>query len=233
MIIWFILLLAGLALLGGLLYWLLIITEGVFLGRRIVVWLYDITAHKYDGIKQFDEVAERFFVVRPLLGYLHPLPAPRILDVATGTGRLPLFMLNEPTFNGRVVGLDASSEMLARAAAKLRPFGGRASLIQQTVDALPFPPNTFDAVVCLESLEFFPSDLVALREMVRVLRPGGVLMVTRRRGWEAKAFLTHYRDASQFEALLLSLGLTEIDTQPWQVNYDQVFAYKPPLRPKS
>jgi SAM-dependent methyltransferase len=216
----------GLLLLGALLYWLLVTTEGVFLGRRVVVWLYDITAHKYDAIKEFDEEAERLFVIRPLLYALRHQPAPSVLDVATGTGRVPLFLLNEPTFNGRVVGLDASAKMLALAAAKLAPFRYRANLVQQTAVPLPFAADTFAAVTCLESLEFFPSDVAALGEMARVLRPGGVLMVTRRRGWEGKAFLGRYRDRAEFEALLGSLGLTDIQTRPWQVNYDQVVCHK-------
>ena len=216
----------GAALLGSLLYWLIVTTEGAFLGRRVVVWMYDLTAHKYDRIKEFDEEAERFFVIRPLLHRLQQ-PAPLILDVATGTGRVPLYLLNEPTFNGRVTGLDASIRMLTQAAVKLRPFGYRAGLVQQTADSLPFPDDAFDAVTCLEALEFFPSDTAALSEMVRVLRPGGVLMVTRRRGWEGKVFLGRYRSTDAFAAQLAALGLTDVDTLPWQVGYDQIFARKP------
>jgi ubiquinone/menaquinone biosynthesis C-methylase UbiE len=223
--IWFVVLLL-LLLLAGLWYWLFVITEGVYLGRRVVVWLYDLTAHKYDGIKQYDDAAERFFVVRPLLFHLRHKPAPLILDVATGTGRVPLYVLESPTFNGRVIGLDAAERMLALAAEKLRPFGYRASLIQQTADALPFPDNSFDAVTCLESLEFFPSETAALQEMVRVLRPGGTLMITRRRGWEAKTFIGRYRNRDQFADCLTDLGLTDVEILPWQIDYDQVFATK-------
>jgi ubiquinone/menaquinone biosynthesis C-methylase UbiE len=135
-------------------------------------------------------------------------------------------LLNEPTFNGRVVGLDPSRRMLALAAQKLAPHRHRASLIRQTAAPLPFADGSFDAVSCLESLEFFPSDSAALGEMARVLKPGGILMVTRRRGRMGKAFLGRYRNRVQFEALLSSLGLIEINTQPWQVEYDQVFGRK-------
>ena len=136
-----VLLLAGMAL---LLYWLLVVTEGVFLGRRVVVWLYDVTADRYDGIKQFDPQAEQFFVIRPLLARLYGQRAPLVLDVATGTGRFPQFLLDEATFNGRIIGLDASTRMLAIAAAKLRPHGHRAALVQQTAADLPFPDTAFD-----------------------------------------------------------------------------------------
>jgi ubiquinone/menaquinone biosynthesis C-methylase UbiE len=220
------LLILVLAALGALAYWLLVITEGVYLGRRAVVWLYDRTAHKYDGIKQFEDMAEEVFVVRPFLAHLPPHPAPRLLDVATGTGRVPNYLLAEPTFNGRFVALEPSVKMLALAAAKLRPYGERVGLVRGTAVPLPFPDNSFHGLTCLESLEFFPSDAAALREMWRVLQPGGSLMVTRRRGWEAKTFLGRYRDADQFEALLAEIGFSDIRTFPWQVDYDQVMARK-------
>ena len=215
------------AVLAALLYWLLIATEGVFLGRRMVIWLYDITAHRYDGIKEFDPDAEQFFLIRPLLVRLRQVPNPLVLDVATGTGRLPYFLLESPTFNGRVVGLDASAKMLRLAWGKLRPYAHRASLVQQVADQLPFPNNQFDLITCLEALEFFPSDTAALQEMVRVLKPGGTLLVTRRKGREGKAFLGRYRDVPRFEAHLRQLGLEEVHTNPWQTDYDQVFGRKP------
>ena len=46
-------------------HWLLIRTEGVFLGRRVVVWLYDLAAERYDAIKQFDPDTESAFVTWP------------------------------------------------------------------------------------------------------------------------------------------------------------------------
>lgn len=223
---WILLAIVGLVLLAALLYWLLVITEGLYLGRRFVVWMYDVTAQKYDGIKQYEAQAEELFVVRPLLQKLALFPSPRILDVATGTGRLPWFVLQKPTFHGRLVGLDASQKMLALAAEKLTGYRDRAVLVRGTAVPLPFPARQFDAVTCLESLEFFPSDVDALREMARVLRPGGVLMVTRRRGWEAKTFLGRYWNTAQFEALLAELGFIEVQTLVWQVDYDQVFAVK-------
>ncbi len=225
-LLWIFLSIVILTALGALAYWLIVITEGVYLGRRAVVWMYDLTAHKYDGIKQFEMDAERLFVVRPYLHHLPTHPAPTLLDVAAGTGRVAYFLLEEPTFHGRVIALEPSRKMLAVAADKLRPYGRRAALVGGTAVPLPFADNTFHGVTCLEALEFFPSDEAALREMARVLQPGGSLMVTRRRGWEAQTFVGRYRDPAQFEALLADLGLTEIETLPWQVDYDQVFARK-------
>lgn len=222
--------LLGLSLFGSVLYWLLITTEGVYLGRRVVVWLYDLTAKEYDELKAYDPRDERLLVARPVLRAVRGLPEPVILDVATGTGRVPLDLVREPSFRGRVVGLDDSRKMLAVAEKKLAPFADRVALLRHPAAPLPFPDEHFDAVTCLEALEFFPSDRAALREMVRVLRPGGTLFITRRCGWEGKAFLHRYRSQADMEALLEELGLAEIEFHVWEINYNLVTARKPGRR---
>lgn len=227
MVFLLILFILALIALAALAYWFLIdVTEGVYLGRRMVVWLYDITAHKYDGIKEFDDSAERFFVTRPLLHTLAH-PAPLILDVATGTGRVPWYLLEEPTFHGQVIGLDASEKMMALAVEKLRPYHARVAFVQGLADLLPFPANSFQAVTCLEALEFFPNDTAALQAMIHVLAPGGTLLVTRRRGWEAKTFIRHNRSPEAFAAHLQTLGVVDVRRQLWQEEYDLIFAFKP------
>lgn len=216
--------LAGLA---WLLHWLLIRTEGVFLGRRVVVWLYDLAAKQYDAIKQFDPDTESAFVTWPLRIRLKTWPAPLVLDVATGTGRLPYFLLREPGFDGCVVGLDASAGMLELARDKLEPFGHRVALIRQTAEDLPFAGETFAAVTCLEALEFLPDDTAALREMARVLMPGGHLLVSRRQGPDSPYFFGRAPDREAFEQRLAEMGLVNIRTQPWQVEYELVWAQRP------
>ncbi|HEY1409262.1 MAG TPA: methyltransferase domain-containing protein [Promineifilum sp.] len=210
-----------------LLHWLLIRTEGVFLGRRMVVWLYDLAAGRYDAIKKFDPDTESAFIAWPLHRRLKTFPEPLVLDVATGTGRLPYFLLREPEFHGRVVGLDASAGMLAQARLKLAPFGRRTALVRQSAQDLPFGDATFSAVACLEALEFLPDDRSALCQMVRVLQPGGVLLVTRRQGPEAAYFLGRAHGHDEFQALLAGLGLVEIRSQPWQVEYELFWAVRP------
>lgn len=228
MVLWILLALLMAGALVLLYYWLIVVTEGVYLGPRLVVWLYDLAAPRYDGIKEFDAATESILVTRPLLLRLHNRPAPLILDVATGTGRLPYFLLEEATFNGRVIGLDASARMLDHAQEKLSPYRYRVGLVQQTSADLPFDDKTFDAVTCLESLEFFPDDSAALQEMFRVLKPGGTLLTTRRRGWEAKSFFGRYHDQDGFAELLQRIGFAGVEPRLWQVEYDLVFAQKPP-----
>jgi len=231
---WF-LILALILVVALVLYWLLVATEGVYLGRRAVVWMYDITAGKYDGIKQFDEAGERRTIARPFLTALGNQPQPLVLDVATGTARVPLLLLAEPAFHGRVVGLDPAARMLAQAQAKLAelPEGQRqrVTLVQQAAGALPFGDNQFDAVSCLEALEFFPSDLAALKEMARVLKPDGFLMTSRRIGLEGRLFFGRYRSAADLEACLAGLGFRSVRSFVWQLNYNMVVAWKAPALP--
>ena len=86
-------------------WWLIIETEGVYLGKRAVIALYDLYASRYDRVKQFDEAADLALISEPIMARAHPATDPLILDVATGTGRLPLIMARNGGFEGHVIGL--------------------------------------------------------------------------------------------------------------------------------
>jgi ubiquinone/menaquinone biosynthesis C-methylase UbiE len=100
------------------------------------------------------------------------------------------------------------------------------SLQHVNATPLPFDDQSFDVVTSLEALEFFPDDAAALREMVRVLRRGGFLMVTRRKEWEAYTFLWHYRSRENMRQLLTDMGMNGVQVLDWQTNYDLVVGYK-------
>jgi ubiquinone/menaquinone biosynthesis C-methylase UbiE len=224
---WLSALLASLALLAltGLAYWQLIVAEGTYLGPRFVAWTYDLVARRYDGMKRFESRDESWFIARPLLQTLAGVSHPLVLDVATGTGRLPLALFKEG-FDGEIVGLDLSSGMLQRARSKLASYEDQLWLIWQDASLLPFADGSFDAVVCLESLEFLPRPLDALAEMVRVLAPGGALLVTNRVGYEAKLLPGRALPQRLFAQALASHSLYEVRVRPWQENYDLALARK-------
>ncbi len=216
---------ACLTLLLILAYWQLIIAEGTYLGARVVAWTYDLVASRYDAIKQFKPKNESWFVAAPLLAELAGVGHPLVLDVATGTGRLPVALLQE-RFRGEIVGLDLSRGMLRQARRKLAAYRDQVSLLWDDASRLPFPDCTFDAVTCLESLEFMPRPGEVLSEMVRVLAPGGVLFVTNRVGHEARLLPRRAMPRPEFRRVLSELPLSEFRVQRWQVNYDQAFARK-------
>ncbi len=98
-----------------------------------------------------------------------------VLDLGCGTGQLTERLVREFP-DARVVGLDLSVGMLDEAADRLdtRPA---ARLVCADAERLPLGPASFDAVVCTESFHWYDDQGLALREIARVLRPGGRLII--------------------------------------------------------
>lgn len=106
-------------------------------------------------------------------------PCGRILDIGCGTGRLAKRLAAEPSVRS-VVGCDFSAGMLAHAAERLRRAEGAATkvtLVRGDATRLPFADAAFDAVVSTEAFHWFPDQDAALRDLRRVLRPGGRLLL--------------------------------------------------------
>jgi len=97
-----------------------------------------------------------------------------LLDVACGTGTM-LQTLHECYPQARLAGCDISPEMLTVARRKL---GSGISLKECPAEALDYPDNAFQLVTCNSALHYFPDASAALREMHRVLKPGGQLILT-------------------------------------------------------
>jgi SAM-dependent methyltransferase len=105
-------------------------------------------------------------------------------------------------------------------------FADRLTYIWQDARNLPFENDTFDAVTCLEALEFTPDPREILAELVRVLRPGGVLLTTNRVGRDAKLLPGRAFPREEFKDLLRQLPLEDVKAQIWQMDYDLVWAIK-------
>ncbi len=219
-----VLLALGLAALAGLLWWLLVTTEGVYLGRGVVVWLYDIYANRYDRIKAYEPEYEHALLAVPIMQMIAPHRSPLVLDVATGTGRLPDALLNHVHFQGRVVGVDLSRRMLAIAADKMAADGERVAWLWGPAEKLPFDDSAFDVVTCLESLEFMRQPSRVLAEMARVLRPGGVLLITNRIG--TRTMPGKLYSEAELTAVLAGCGLDDVLVEPWQEDYQRVWGFK-------
>lgn len=216
----------GVVLILALLYWQLVIAEGAYLGARAVTLLYDLSARSYDKIKHFQKKYEKFFLGQPLSQALAQIPHPLVLDVATGTARLPRTLFDDGDFQGRVIGLDYSRKMLREAVRRTTPWSEQIAFIWKDASELPFPDNTFEAVTCLEALEFMPDIEQAVSELVRVLRPGGLLLTSNRIGNLAPLLPGRTYDKDAFETLLRERGLEMIRTRVWQEDYDLVWARK-------
>jgi SAM-dependent methyltransferase len=97
----------------------------------------------------------------------------RVLDVGCGTGVLTRAAADRVADESQVTGLDLNEGMLA-VARRLRP---QIDWRQGDATTLPLPDESYDVVVSQFSLMYFPDRHAAIREMVRVLRPGGRLAV--------------------------------------------------------
>ena len=223
--LWLIVLL--LVLLAAFLYWQLVLAEGTYLGKRVVAGLYDLVATRYNRIKQYSDEYDAHYLASPLALSLQSEVEPIVLDVATGTSRLPLALCREPNFHGRIIALDNARRMLHEATRYVAEYRDRITWVWQHAVPLPFDDATFDAVVCLEAFEFMPETRAALIECIRVLKPGGILLVSNRIALGAKFIPGKTFNKAKFEELLQALGQTDVTTQVWQVDYDLVWSLKP------
>jgi len=126
---------------------------------------------------------ERFFVpviAAPLATYLIDIaalrPGERMLDVACGTGVEARLAAERVGATGTVTGIDLNPGMLA-VARSVTPPGMVIEWHQSSAEAMPLPDEAFDVVLCQMGLQFVPDKLAALREMQRVLAPGGRLII--------------------------------------------------------
>lgn len=220
-------LIAGLiaALIGGAIWWLLIYTEGVLLGQRVVTALYDLYAARYDRIKGNDDVNEHVFIAQPLLEAIAPQTDPFVVDVACGTGRMALALCQHARFEGVILSVDASLRMLQVAAEKLAAnhFEDYALFVQMDAARLYIADESADVVTCMEALEFTPDPAQTLAELARVLRAGGLLLTTLRQN---APLVPRVWSQQQMAQALTVAGFVDVRFQPWQHDYQQVWARK-------
>ncbi len=217
----------GLVVAAAAAYWLLVITEGTYLGPRLVALLYDWAAPRYNAIKQAQAIDEQIFLGVPLGQSLEPNERPLVLDVATGTGRIPLALLRSDLFDGQIVAGDRSAGMLAEARHALGGWRGRVTIVRIDASAVPVASGSVDCVTCLEALEFMRDGRAVLREAWRALKPGGILLLTNRVGWQARFFPGRIARRGTLERECARLGFRSVQTQVWQVDYDLIWARKP------
>jgi ubiquinone/menaquinone biosynthesis C-methylase UbiE len=113
---------------------------------------------------------------RDLVSLVAPASGDRALDIACGTGAVTRLVADQVAPSGHVVGVDLDADMLAVGRTVVR----RPNVVWLQAEALklPFEQGVFDLVFCQQGLQFFSDRLQALREMRRVLRPGGSLGIS-------------------------------------------------------
>jgi demethylmenaquinone methyltransferase / 2-methoxy-6-polyprenyl-1,4-benzoquinol methylase len=111
---------------------------------------------------------------RALVSAVAPRERDRVLDVATGTGMVAAELLARAP-GCQIVGIDQSAEMLSAARARFAGGGDRVELVEGQAEQLPFAEASFDALTVTYLLRYVDDPAATVRELARVVRPGGRL----------------------------------------------------------
>lgn len=182
---------------------------------------------------------ERFFVPvigRPiaedLLAAARLRPGEQVLDIACGTGIVARLAARQVMPSGAVSGADINPGMIAEAK-RACDESPNIEWFEADAAALPMPDDSFDVVLCQMGLQFFPAKLPALKEMRRVVRPEGRVLVntpgptpalfavirdavSRYVGLKPAGFLDavfSIYDSDEYTALLCSAGFSQPDVR--------------------
>jgi ubiquinone/menaquinone biosynthesis C-methylase UbiE len=153
------------------------------------------------------------------LAYLKP--GESVLDIGCGTGTLAIAAKQRVGLTGRVYGVDASPEMLARASGKANRAGAEVVFKNGIAERLPFPDGEFDAVLSTVMLHHLgrKARQQCAHEVRRVLKPGGRVLAVdfARPAHGKKGLLDHfhhhgYVDLNDLVALLTEAGLNTVES---------------------
>ncbi len=133
---------------------------------------FDRHASSWDEDLRYGEKASRFSEV---VGWFGLSEGDTVLDVGTGTGILLPSIREAIGPRGMLIAIDFSFGMLEKAV--LRGCPGGKTLVNASVEAIPFQSDRFDRVTCFSAFPHFPNKERALLEMVRVLRRGGNVFI--------------------------------------------------------
>ncbi|WP_082112882.1 class I SAM-dependent methyltransferase [Pseudoxanthomonas suwonensis] len=184
------------------------------LQRRVQRYGWDLAAHLYDPLWR----AQLSAAHECLLDLAMPLDGEIALDVACGTGLVAFRVATIVGDEGQVIGIDISERMIEtaqqRASDRKRD---NVRFLRMDAEQLAWPDACFDLVVCAFGLMYMPNPEQALREIHRVLRPGGRVAFAvwgehSRCGWSALFPIIDAEVASEVCPLFFRLG--ENDTLP-------------------
>jgi ubiquinone/menaquinone biosynthesis C-methylase UbiE len=178
------------------------------LQRRVQRYGWDLAAPDYEALWR----AQLADAQTALLAAAALQPGQHVLDVACGTGLVTFEAARAVGPSGRVLGIDLSGAMVeaTRYGARQRQ-AGNVSVARMDAEALELPDASVDVVLCALGLMYLPEPERAVREMHRVLRPGGRLVLAvwgerSRCGWAPVLAIVAAEVASEVCPLFFRLG---------------------------
>lgn len=159
--------------------------EFEFLQNRGIRYNANMSRLKRQSLREFNLLSRYYdsiiirwffeFFYKEVQNHLGHLDGKKVLSVGCGTATLEI-KLARLYPSSSITGLDLSKKMLAIAKQKANKIQN-ISFTEGDVDALPFLKNSFDIVLCLHSFHHYSNQINALKEMKRVLKKNGVLVV--------------------------------------------------------
>lgn len=181
------------------------------------------SAHFYDFLVRVLTLGREGALREKMIDLARLKPDESVLDVGCGTGTLVIAAKRRVGPTGKVCGIDASPEMIARAGKKARKTGLEIDFRNASIEALPFQDAQFDVVLSTLMLHHLPRKVRenGLREIRRVLKPGGRVLVVDFGGTEQqKGLIARFHQGhghvkpAEVAALLNTAGLNIIESGP-------------------
>ena len=213
------------------------LSEFSYLGTSCIRRVYDTTAKAYE--RKWDtpsytsqDNARRLFL-DPVLSAAVQQHDKKVADLACGTGRLTMMLLEHGAYDGSVEAVDLSAGMLQQLRDKLTSLPAEVSrrVAVSELDVRDWRPQaeTFAAVGLLEASEFIPNLPRVLENAHRSLRPGGLLLMTKVRAPWCWLLPGRHQATQSQRRLLEDLGFEAVQFHSWRRRYDVVHARKPSL----
>ena len=150
---------------------------------------FDRHAARWDETLQYRDKADQLSEVVTWFGLAE---GQSVLDVGTGTGILLPFLSDAIGLEGELIAIDFAFNMLGEA--KQRFCKGDKTVVNASVEAIPFRSDRFDRVTCFSAFPHFPNKVKAVHEMVRVLKPKG------------RVFIAHLHSVEEIDQLHQQAG---------------------------
>ncbi len=166
--------------------------------KEQVTQMFDNISGNYDGLNRVISFGIDMKWRKKVLKLVSAIHPKTVLDVATGTGDLALLMTK--TGASKVIGLDISTGMLDVGRKKIKAVGleNIVDMVVGDSENLSFPDNTFDAITVGFGIRNFENLEKGLAEILRVLRPGGILVILETSIPEKTPFKQGYKFHSKY-----------------------------------
>jgi ubiquinone/menaquinone biosynthesis C-methylase UbiE len=142
-------------------------------GRRKDLGISGHMAHWYDKNTRENRLKEMESYAREAAAYLHP--GSSVLEIAPGPGYLSIALAKMGDY--QVTGMDISFDFVEICKHNAKQAGVNVSFVQGNASAVPFEDSCFDFIICSAAFKNFKEPITALREMYRVLKPGGTALI--------------------------------------------------------